>query len=246
MTTTTTQLSRGTPRDLRPVVLLEQNDASESIIPNDARSLAFVAAPIILHGAGGWETDVPDWMRDALPVARWKYLRDGGNPDLVCALDAVLHLMSASLCQPLGSDWTRIYLFVAFKVMRELGHVELPDDDWVRDAEKPLSRYEQQMLDHLRGQIRRAQVKHAKTSRTSRRVKPSEIKATDENASHELSPAERGEKFEVPTFGLDRDPKDPGPNGMPDDVFEPWAAALEKTSPAAIAKIRAEREAHNG
>ncbi len=258
MTTSTTQRPPISPAPA-------SNDEDVALAPNDAKSLvplkpagpirrdpapssgAFATAPIILHGAGGWETDVPDWMRAALPAARLKYLRDGGNPDLACDLDAVLYLMSASLCQPLGSDWTRIYLHIACKAVREFGHTELPDDDWVRDAEKPLSRYEQDLLDDLRGQIRRAQIRHTRGARRATRRAPQPqaaqgaTEAPDENAPRKLSPAERGETFVVPTFGLDRDPKDPGPNGMPDDAFEAWAAALEQTSPAAIAKIRAER-----
>ena len=147
---------------------------------DDAKQLAFVQSPIILHRGGGWEVDVPRWMRGALPGARRAYLLAGGSPDLACddgtslarctlrvqrimvvPSDAVIYLMTASLEQPLGSEWARIYLYVASKAVREFNPAALPDDDWVRDAEKPLSRYEQEMLDHLREQIRAAQVKHA-------------------------------------------------------------------------------------
>ncbi len=65
-------------------------------------------------------SDVPDWPRGALPEARRAYLHAGGNPALACELDAVIYLtlaphcvrcsagVTASLEQPLGSEWTRI------------------------------------------------------------------------------------------------------------------------------------------
>ncbi len=149
-------------------------------------TLGFLTAPMILHGRGGWNTDVPDWMRGALPVARRAYLQAGSNPALACELDATIYLMTASLEQPLGSEWTRIYLYVAFRAMRELGRVEIPDDEpWMREAEQPLSRYEQDMLNHLRGQIRAAQVRHAKKAHISRRASTHAAPPPDDPVSPE-------------------------------------------------------------
>ncbi len=67
-------------------------------------------------------------------------------------------------------------MHVAFKAIRETKYVEIPDEDWVREAEQPLSRYEQEMLDDictygnrrcrcLRGKIRHAQEKHVQRAR---------------------------------------------------------------------------------
>ncbi len=160
----------------------------------------FVTAPMILHGRGGWDdgatlarctprvqrimdapSDMPDWIRGALPQARRAYLLAGGNPALACDLDATIYLLTASLEQPLGSEWTRIYLHVAFEAIRETQYVEIPDDDWVRDASKPLSRYEQQQLDDLRGKIRQAQIRHAKKARGTTRAIP----ARNESEAHD-------------------------------------------------------------
>ncbi len=144
-------------------------------------TLGFLTAPMILHGRGGWNTDVPDWMRGALPETRLAYLRAGGNPALACNLDVTIYLLTASLEQPLGSEWTRIYLHVAFEAIRETRYVEIPDDDWVRDADKPLSRYEQHLLDDLRGKIRQVQIRHAKKARVSARATP----ARNESEAHD-------------------------------------------------------------
>ena len=57
-----------------------------------------------------------------------------------------------------------------------------------------------------------------------------------------VSPAERGETFSVPNFGIaNTDPLD-----MMDDAFTAWAAAIEETSPQAAAgwrQVRAEKQA---
>lgn len=134
----------------------------------------FINAHLIFHGHGGWDADVPDWIRAQLPHARREYLRNNGNPNLACELDVVIYLMTASLEQPLGSEWTHIYLHTAFKAIQRYGanFVRLPndEDDLAREAERPLSQYETTLLNDLRGKIRAAQIKHAKcAARISRR-----------------------------------------------------------------------------
>ncbi len=74
---------------------------------NAQRVADFLTAPMVLHAGGGWESDIPTWIRDALPAARLAYLKAGGDPELACELDAAVYLMTASLCMPLSSDWTR-------------------------------------------------------------------------------------------------------------------------------------------
>jgi hypothetical protein len=133
-----------------------------------------VTAPMILHGHGGWDDSVPSWIRGELSHARLDYLHNGGNPHRACELDVTAYLMTASLEAPLGSDWSRIYLYAAFKAMRAYGQglTTLPDETWVREAEAPLSEYQQMLLDDLRGKIRSAQIRHVKTKR---RQKPFDI-----------------------------------------------------------------------
>ena len=168
--------------------------------PSDQATFDFLTAPMILHGSGGWDggatlarcaehaqhmidapPDVPDWLRAALPKARAAYLEAGGNPALACELDAVVYLMTASLAQPLGSEWTRIYLHAAFNALRALGHVEIPDEEWVREADKPLSRDEARRLDELRSQIRQSQRRRAKTKRRGR----AQVTSNESEANHE-------------------------------------------------------------
>ena len=199
----TTQLSLALPAAPRDQPC---DDGAKDVPPDPAKLVGsalrsrFLTAPMILHGAGSWETDVPDWMRAGLPQARAAYLEAGGDPDLACELDAVVYLMTASLEQPLDSEWTRIYLHIAFKALRDdgmtknaapgaasndmpSGHVEIPDEDWVRDADKPLSRDEARRLDELRSQIRQSQRRHAKTKRRGR----SQAASNESEVNHEAT-----------------------------------------------------------
>jgi len=135
-------------------------------IPLTPTEYAFVTAPMILHGHGGWEESVPSWIRGELPRARLEYLRSGGNRRLACGLDVTAYLMTASLEAPLG-EWTDIYLHVALNAVCTYGQgfTSMLDETWVCEAEAPLSEYQQMLLDDLRGKIRSAQIRHAKTKR---------------------------------------------------------------------------------
>jgi hypothetical protein len=148
-------------------------------IPLTEAEYAFVTAPMILHGrGGGWESDVPTWVRTQLPQARLWYLCTGGNPNLACYFDVMPYLMTASLEMPLSSEMTRIFLYVSFTMIQSWGQgfASLPDETWVRDALTPLLPYEQTLLDDLRGDIRAGQIKHLKkaSANAKRRTKKGE------------------------------------------------------------------------
>ena len=127
----------------------------------------FVTACVVYHGHdGGGSESVPSWLITELPHARLAYLNAGGDPNLACELDAVPYLMTASLEGPLSSEWVHIYVRIAFKTLREhgAGFANLPsdEDDLTREANRPLSQYEEQLLTKLRGDIRASQIRHAK------------------------------------------------------------------------------------
>jgi len=57
------------------------------------------------------------------------------------------------------------------------------------------------------------------------------------DSARPLTPAERGETFRVPTFGI----ANTNPLDMPPDAFDAWASAIELTSPAVAAEWREKR-----
>jgi hypothetical protein len=72
--------------------------------------------PIIVF-PGGWGEDLPEWLKTAITLERlvmnMKALK-GEEPTATDA-EACAYLMTVSLTQPIDSDWTQIYLYVAGK-----------------------------------------------------------------------------------------------------------------------------------
>jgi len=66
---------------------------------------------------GGWGDSLPEWLKTAITLERlvmnMKALK-GEEPTATDA-EACAYLMTVSLTQPIDSDWTQIYLYVAGK-----------------------------------------------------------------------------------------------------------------------------------
>lgn len=99
--------------------------------------------PIIVFPSG-WEDTMPDWMRRDLPLHRLAHVHQclGGKAkwEEACDLEALIYLYPASLAQPMGEEWTRIYLYLATKVMGE----KMPED--IREENLP-SHYQEDLRD---------------------------------------------------------------------------------------------------
>ena len=84
--------------------------------------------PIIVFPAGGWENDLPERLRNLLPLHRLAHvhqcLEGKAEWDEACDLEALLYLYPASLAAPMGEQWSRIYLYLGSKVMGE----KFPED----------------------------------------------------------------------------------------------------------------------
>jgi hypothetical protein len=85
--------------------------------------------PIIVF-PGGWGDTIPEWLKTAITLERMigsmKVLKGeeptGTNAE-VCA-----YLMTVSLTQPMDSEWTQIYLYVAGKTCKRWNNGEMPAD----------------------------------------------------------------------------------------------------------------------
>ena len=83
--------------------------------------------PIIVF-PGGWGDTLPEWLKGAITMERMlenmKALKEGemtGTDAEACA-----YLMTVSLTQPMDSDWTQIYLYVAGQTYKRWNKSELP------------------------------------------------------------------------------------------------------------------------
>jgi len=72
--------------------------------------------PIIVFPAGGWENDLPERLKNELPLRRLAHVKlclDGTEDwDMACDLEALIYLYPASLAAPMGEQWTGIYLYL--------------------------------------------------------------------------------------------------------------------------------------
>jgi len=84
----------------------------------------------ILVFPGGWGDTLPEWLKHAITLERlvtnMKALK-GEEPTGTDA-EACAYLMTVSLTQPIDSDWTQIYLYVATQTHRKCGKGEMPAD----------------------------------------------------------------------------------------------------------------------
>jgi len=85
--------------------------------------------PIIVF-PGGWGDTIPEWLKTAIILERMigdmKALK-GEEPTGTDA-EACAYLMTVSLTQPMDSDWTQIYLYVASQTYKRWGKGEMPAD----------------------------------------------------------------------------------------------------------------------
>jgi len=89
--------------------------------------------PIIVF-PGGWGDSLPDWIKNAITLERLTMNMRALKGEEMTGTDAeaCAYLYAASLTNPMGHDWTQIYLYIASKTYtqwrsKESG-AEMPDD----------------------------------------------------------------------------------------------------------------------
>ena len=85
--------------------------------------------PIIVM-PGGWGDTLPDWLKSQITLERlaqnMKTLK--GAKLTATDAEACAYLYTASLEAPMDNDWTRIYLYVAGRVVSRGQDTEIPSD----------------------------------------------------------------------------------------------------------------------
>ena len=101
--------------------------------------------PIIVF-PGGWGDTLPEWLKNAITLERLTMNMKSLKGEAMTGTDAeaCAYLMTVSLTQPIDSDWTQIYLYVATQTYRKWGKNEMPgdiavdrlDDEQMRDLHR--------------------------------------------------------------------------------------------------------------
>ena len=112
--------------------------------------------PIIVF-PGGWGDTLPDWLKTAITLERMmgnvKALK-GQEPTGTDA-EACAYLMTVSLTQPMDSDWTQIYLYIAGQTYKHWSKGEMPDDI----AVESISDYQMGELNRLKAWLYHQRIK---------------------------------------------------------------------------------------
>ena len=134
--------------------------------------------PIIVF-PGGWGDAIPEWLKTAITLERMmgnmkvlKREEPTGTDGEACA-----YLMTVSLTQPMDSDWTQIYLYVATQTYKRWEKGEMPADI----AVDSISDYQMGELNRLKVWLYRQRIKYREEKdRTERREKRAEAEAQRE------------------------------------------------------------------
>ena len=134
--------------------------------------------PIIVF-PGGWGDTLPDWLKTAITLERMmgdmKVLK--GEEPTGTDTEACAYLMTLSLTQPMDSDWTQIYLYVAGQTYKRWEKGNMPADIVVDS----ISDYQMGELKRLKAWICRQRVKaRLEKDRAERREKREEAEAQRE------------------------------------------------------------------
>jgi len=97
-----------------------------------------VFADPILVFPGSWGDTLPEWLKNAITLERLEMNMRAlkGKEMTGTDAEACAYLYTASLTQPMGHDWTQIYLYIATRTYRRWGKNEMPGDitvDSLRD-----------------------------------------------------------------------------------------------------------------
>jgi len=139
--------------------------------------------PIVVF-PGGWGDTIPQWLKTSITLERMIDDMKGmkGEEPTGTDAEACAYLMTVSLTQPMDSDWTQIYLYVASQTYKRWEKGEMPTDIVVDS----ISEYQMTELNRLQAWIYRQRVKtRIEKDKAERRERREEAEAQRE----EVQPA---------------------------------------------------------
>ena len=143
--------------------------------------------PIIVY-PGGWGDTLPDWLKTAITLERMmgnmKALK--GEEPTGTDVEACAYLMAVSLTQPIDSDWTQIYLYIAAQTYKRWNKGEMPADI----AVDSISDYQVGELNRLKAwlyrQRIRARIEKDKAERRQEKEKVEMVKKAERSVLFEF------------------------------------------------------------
>jgi hypothetical protein len=134
--------------------------------------------PIVVF-PGGWGDTIPQWLKTAITLERMIGDMKGmkGEEPTGTDAEACAYLMTVSLTQPIDSDWTQIYLYVASQTYKRWEKGEMPADIVVDS----LSNYQMTELNRLKSWIYQQRIRNRlERDRAERREEREEAEAQRE------------------------------------------------------------------
>ena len=134
--------------------------------------------PIIVF-PGGWGDILPDWLKNVITLERMmgdmKALKE--KEPTGTDVEACAYLMTLSLTQPMDSDWTQTYLYIAGQSYKRWNKGEMPADI----AVDSISDYQIGELNRLKSWLYHQRVKaRQEKDRAERRQEKEEAEAQRE------------------------------------------------------------------
>ena len=144
-----------------------------------------ITDPIIVF-PGGWGDTLPDWLKTAITLERlimnMRVIK--GEEMTGTDAEACAYLYTASLTQPMGHDWTQIYLYIAGKVYEKQrtpqSGVTMPEDIQVES----LNRNQEDDLNRLKRWIYERRAKARQDRDRSERRQGREKAAAEKEQMH--------------------------------------------------------------
>ena len=112
---------------------------------------------------GGWDADLPAWLRQAVGEERLER-SPAGEDGLATLAEVVCYMFIACMSVPLNHERAGIYCNLAAQYMAARGAI-LPEDMQPR----PFTEYEERLLRKLRSDIRRTQKRERQRRRRKHR-----------------------------------------------------------------------------
>jgi len=134
---------------------------TEKQLEKDISDIVGVFTDPILVFPGGWGDTLPEWLKETITLERLVMNMRALKGEEIIGTDAeaCVYLYTVSLTQPMDSDWSEIYLYIAGKVY-EKHHAKESGATMPQDIRvDQLSNYQMQHLDRLKEWIYRQRVK---------------------------------------------------------------------------------------
>jgi len=156
------------------VTLVTDKQSLKGVLQEWAGLSEVMTTPIVYHG-GGWADTLSNHIKQTVLEQRLEKVLNGGW-DMATDAEVVCYLSTASLEQPLGSDWTDIYLYEAATLMPQIREA-------IPHTPKELSDYQNYQLSDLKRKIRDSQKRRRKSNRKENNMSNRKLVLEEHNGS---------------------------------------------------------------